>query len=67
VTNPSVSELKATPSTVGALSPESTVAGVAVPKMVQGHVGDVALGATGFDGDESGPAPIALVALTLKV
>jgi hypothetical protein len=40
---------------------------VVVAKIVQGHEGGPALGATGFDGDESGPGPDELEADTLKV
>src|SRR5260370_27349648 len=67
VTKPAVSGLKATPSTTDAVSPESTVGGMALPKMVHGHAGGEASGVTGFDGADAGPVPMALVAATRNV
>ena len=62
VTLPATSELNFTPSSTEPGSPESTLAGVAEPKIVLGTPGVTAL-----DGKEAGPVPIALVAVTLNV
>jgi hypothetical protein len=62
-----MSELNATPRTTEDPSPASATLGVVVPKIVQGHEGGPARGATGFDGDESGPVPDELDAEIRKV
>ena len=55
-----MSDLNLTPSSTELESPESIWAGVAVSKIV-------CSGVTAFDAAESGPVPIALIAVTLKV
>ena len=62
-----MSELKATPTTAEAVSPESRVAGVEEPKIVHGQAGAVACGVTGLVATLAGPVPTALVAATVKV
>jgi hypothetical protein len=59
--------LKATPSTTDALSPESTVAGVADPKIVHGQGGGGRCGVTALDGADAAPVPAALEAETWNV
>ena len=61
--NPDTSELNFTPSSTEFESPESTVVGVALPKIVSG----AAVGVTALEALDCGPSPTSLVALTLNV
>jgi hypothetical protein len=63
---PLVSVVKTIPRLTAVVSPELTVAGVVVPKMLHGHCND-ASGVTTFDGAEAGPEPAELLASTVKV
>ena len=65
LTKPLLSAVNATPSTTDPLSPESMVAGVAEPKIVQGQTA-APRGVTALE-VEAGPVPTALPAATWKV
>ena len=57
---PLLSAVNLTPSSTGAVSPESIVCGVPKSKIVS-------MGVTALDGDDAGPVPMLLVALTVNV
>ena len=58
--------VKAIPRLTAEPSPESTVPGVWVPKMLHGQLREDS-GVAGFEAPDAGPVPTALVAVTLKV
>ena len=56
-----------TPRLTELASPASATAGVDTPRMEHGQAGAVAWGVAGLEGEEAGPVPTELVAVTVKV